>query len=357
MNHLLPGFALILFAAICGGAFALPIRMRRRFELENLYVVAACVTMLIIPYLAAQLWLPHWEMAIAAAGGGTLARGLAYGFAWGLGAITFGYGVNAVGLSMGYAIIMGINTAVGSLLPFLSQSSGQLFQPAGLVILTGIGGCILGVAICGRAGQLRERPAALAATSSAATAAVSTPPRAPARGRFGLGLVICGISGILSACANLGFAFTARAGIEAARLGASPLIASLASWMLVYWGGVIATLLWFGGLQLRRGSWRNNFGPGAGRDFGLAVAMGVLWFLAMIPYGMGAYYLGRLGTSVGWAISIASSLVVANALGFVSGEWRQAPSRARKVLYGGLAVLVLAMATLGVGNGLASHLR
>jgi hypothetical protein len=168
---------------------------------------------------------------------------------------------------------------------------------------------------------------------------------------------MCAISGVLSACANLGFAFTAQVGAAAQKLGASPVISGLGSWMLVYWGGFAATLLWFGGLQLRRGTWRKNFGPGALHDFGLAIWMGVLWFLAMIPYGMGAYYLGRLGTSVGWAISIAASLIVANTLGFFTGEWKTASSRSRNVLFAALAVLIAAMILLAKGNAMATDTR
>jgi hypothetical protein len=81
--------------------------------------------------------------------------------------------------------------------------------------------------------------------------------------------------------------------------------------------------------------------------------MGMLWFLAMIPYGMGAYYLGRLGTSVGWAINIAASLIIANSLGFLTGEWKAASTTARRVLFTGLAVLVGAMVLLAKGNSLA----
>jgi len=159
---------------------------------------------------------------------------------------------------------------------------------------------------------------------------------------------------VLSACANLGFAFTSQVGVAAQKLGASPVISGLGSWMLVYWGGFAATLLWFGGLQIRRGTWRNNFGTGALHDFGLAIWMGVLWFLAMIPYGMGAYYLGRLGTSVGWAVSIAASLIVANTLGFFTGEWKTASSRSRNVLFAALAVLIAAMVLLAKGNSMAT---
>src|ERR1700730_14367674 len=68
---------------------------------------------------------------------------------------------------------------------------------------------------------------------------------------------------------------------------------------------------------------------------------------------MGAYYLGKLGTSVGWAINIAASLMIANVLGFFTGEWKSASSSSRRVLYTGLGVLLLAMVLLAEGNSMA----
>ncbi len=369
MNSSLTGFALIIFAAICGGAFAVPIKLRRRFELENLYVIAGAVTMLILPLLAGMLFLPCWREALARTSATVLAVGMGFGFAWGIGAVTFGYGVNLAGLSLGYAVIMGINTAVGSMLPILVRSPQELRTPGGLVIVGGIMACIVGVAICGRAGFLREHgkscsggaphpPGANNPPNGPASAAASTPARtdtaAPPK-KFRLGLTLCVISGVLSACANLGFAFTSEIAATAQKLGGQPIISSLGSWFPVYWGGYTATLLWFGGLQVRRKSWKKNVGSGAWRDWGLAVAMGTLWFLAMIPYGMGAYCLGRVGTSVGWAISIAASLIVANALGFLTGEWRIAAPAARQTLVVGLGVLISAMVILGKGNAMLAH--
>ena len=46
---------------------------------------------------------------------------MAFGFLWGWGAVTFAMAINAVGLSLGYAIIMGINTAVGSIIPMIRR--------------------------------------------------------------------------------------------------------------------------------------------------------------------------------------------------------------------------------------------
>ena len=60
----------------------------------------------------------------------------------GRGSHLFGYGVTMAGMSVGFATIMGINTAVGSMLPFLVKSLADLFTPGGLVILAGITGCV-----------------------------------------------------------------------------------------------------------------------------------------------------------------------------------------------------------------------
>ena len=97
------------------------------------------------------------------------------------------------------------------------------------------------------------------------------------------------------------------------------------------------------------------FGPDAVHDWLNGVLMGVIWFVATIPYGMGAYYLGRLGTSVGWAVYMAFTLLVANIFGFMTHEWTGAPARSRKTLYAGLSVLVAAIVVLAIGNSMTGY--
>lgn len=338
MNEPSLGFALVFVAAISGGALAVPLKKRRQFELENIYIPATLIMMLALPLSMAAVVLPHWTTAVRAAGAGTVWAGAAYGFGWGIGSILFGYGVTLAGMSVGFAIIMGINTAVGSILPFVVKSRAELLTPGGGFILAGIAGCVIGVAICGRAGALREQKLGSGAE-----------PR-----RFGLALLVCVASGVLSACANLGFAFTGRVGEEALKLGASPVFSTLATWIPVFWGATASLLVWFGGLQIRRGTWRKNVGPDAAHDWWMGIAMGVIWFVATIPYGMGAYYLGRLGTSVGWAVNIAFSLVVANAFGFLTREWTGAPARSLRALWTGLAVLIASIVLLAVGSSMTA---
>ena len=330
------GFALVFAAAVAGGTLTVPLKRRRRFELENIYVPSTLVMMLILPFLMATFVTPGWQQAISVAGARTVWVGAAYGFGWGVGAILFGYGVTLAGMSLGYATIMGITTAVGSLLPFLVKSPGDLFTIGGLVILLGIAGCVTGVAVRGRAGFLRERQTG----------------ESGQRHGFARALLVCSASGLLSSCANLGFAFSSQLGKEVEKLGANPVFSTLVSWMPVFWGAAASLLLWFGSLQIKRGTWRNNFGSAAGFDWWNGALMGAIWFVATIPYGMGAYYLGRLGTSVGWAVNIASSLMVANAFGFLTREWVGAPARAIRTLYAGLAILIAAIVALAVGSSM-----
>jgi L-rhamnose-H+ transport protein len=347
MNPLVPGFGLIFLAAIAGGMFAVPLRMQRRYAWENTWLLAFLFALVIIPLIVVSIFLPVWASAVAAAGPATVLSAIAFGFLWGWGAVTFAIGISTIGLSVGFSTIMGLSTAVGSIIPMIRRWD-EVPGNAKAVILLGIAVCIGGVAICGRAGTLRER----ATTPKSNSEGNPASQQSQAMKVFLVGIAWCLLSGFLSACANLGFDFADRIAQEAQRLGAGPLSASVGRWIAVYWGGYLAILIGSGSKMLKQGTWRNYFAVGSGRDFGLAIAAGGCHFLAQIPYGMGAYYLGRLGTTVGWVINIASSLLVANVFAFLTKEWKGAPRSAVRTLFAGLAVLVTAMVIISYGNSI-----
>jgi L-rhamnose-H+ transport protein len=61
--------------------------------------------------------------------------------------------------------------------------------------------------------------------------------------------------------------------------------------------------------------------------------------------------LGSLGTAIGWPLSLATGLLLANAIGIALGEWRQAPRRAKSWMYSGIAILLIAIVILSrAGN-------
>jgi L-rhamnose-H+ transport protein len=338
LHNLIKGCGLILFAALCNGAFAVPLRVRRRYGWENTWVLAHLFAMGILPLLLASILLPGWSRAIGSVGPGLLTTVLAFGFLWGLGSVTFAIGIDAVGIALGYAIIMGTITAVGSVIPVVRRWS-TVGESARTAVFLGIGVCILGVAVCGYAGMMRERDAGKG-------------PRTAGKMTFVSGLLWCVLCGVLSAGNNLGFDFAERIATEVQRLGGRPMFASLARWLVVYWGGYLAVLTVCGAKMIRTGSWRKYRGPGSVFDASMAIIMGVLHFTSQLTYGIGTDYIGPLGTSVGFAILLSGSLLIANFFGFLTGEWKTASPGSARVLYGGLAILVLAVLVLGYSNTL-----
>ena len=348
MSPLVPGLGLITFAAACNGAFALPLKLLRRFQWENSWVLTHLFAMILLPLIAAKFFLPDWPQAIAAVGIGTVATVMAFGFLWGVGSVTFAIGINAVGISLGYALIMGTIMVSGSIVPLVRRWE-EIPGDARLFVLLGIAVCTAGVAVCGKAGMLRES-AINPAGAGADSASLSSGTGARA---FTIGLAWCILSGILSAANNIGFDFADRVAQEATRLGAHPLFASLGRWIVLYWGGYLAVLIFAGSKMFKTGSWKNYARPGARRDAVLSVIMGSLHFSSQITYGMGVHYIGRLGTSVGFAIMLAVSIMLANLLGFVvTGEWKGAVRRSVLTLYLGLAILIVAVLILAYGNSL-----
>ncbi len=348
---------MIFFSALCNAGVGVPLRIRRRYQWENMWLVGHAFAMLILPLAVAKFLVPDWPAAVRAVGPGTIAIIMAFGFMWGIGCVTFAIGIDAIGLSLGYAIIMGIITAVGALIPMARRWSG-IPTDASIVILIGIAVCIAGVAVCGKAGIIREKavdqegPGSSASASAAPTG--SSLLKKTAAGAFAIGLAWCVLSGVTSAGNNLGFDFADRVATEAVKLGTAPVYASLARFIAVYWGGYLAVLIFCGARMLKTGSWRNYAGAGAGRDGALSFAMGAFHFTSQIAYGAGAYYVGRMGTTVGFAVMISASIIIANLFGFVTGEWKTAVRSSIRTLYLGLAVLIVAVLILAYGNSLVS---
>ncbi|MBI4586473.1 MAG: hypothetical protein HY717_20880 [Planctomycetes bacterium] len=352
MDAILMGFGLIFVAAVSGGAFGLQYRVQRLYTVENTALVSLFFATIVVPLVAVQIFLPGWMSAVVAAGPLAVFVVFAFGFGWGLGAITYAYGFNLLGMALGAALIKGITVAVGAGIPLIRRW-GEVGQGAKAMTIVGIALLLIGTAISGRAGVLREREVA------------SDPPpdrgnperrgAAMARGReFALGMIWCLISGLLSACANLGYDYAEPLEKAAKDLGRLDLYATLIRWMPMYWGGITALAIFMGGAMIKNGTWRNYFAGGSLRDFAIASSMGFVHFLAQIPYGAGAFYLGKLGTTVGWGVNLGMALVVATALGFFTGEWKGASKAALKMLYAGLGVLFIAMGILAYANSLVS---
>ena len=349
MPPLFLGLVFIWIAAVAGGAFGFQYRAMRTYGVENTSLLSMFVATVPVPLIACSILLPGWTQALAQAGFRTNAVVFGFGFCWGLGAITYAYGFNILGMALAASLLKGVTVAVGSGGPLIRhwQSIPEL---ARAVTVVGLSVLIAGTAFAGKAGIRREREDRAHGVKADS---VSTSFKATGR-IFWWGLMMCLISGVISACANLGY--DRADSIEKAMLVKAHTDlawkATLIRWMPMYWGGISALLIFMGGAMLLSGTWRNYFAPGTGRDFAISSSMGFVHFLAQIPYGIGAYYLGRLGTTVGWGMNIGMALIVAATIGLLTGEWKGASRQASSTLYLAIAILIAAIGVLAYANNL-----
>ncbi len=329
-------------AAIFLGVFALPSKYVKNYEWENTWGAFYLIGMLIIPIIAAVVSLNGLGQTYAAIPPYLIASVIALGFMWGCGNICWGWGIATIGMSLGFSVLIGTVILSGSILPFFLGNADKVFTLPGLVIIAGIMICVLGVAVNGLAGLFREKE--------------QTRDQETEKKPMLKGLVICFVGGLLAAGCNLAFHVGGNvAGIDAIsreQFSNPPYLAGLSVWMLVFIGGSISTCSFAVYLLTRNKTWRKFAVKKSGRNILMASLMGLSHFACLFCYGLSAWKLGSLGTSVGFAIFEAFSIIVANGLGLFTGEWEGAGRKSINAMATGLTVLVFGIIVISIGNAM-----
>jgi L-rhamnose-H+ transport protein len=86
------------------------------------------------------------------------------------------------------------------------------------------------------------------------------------------------------------------------------------------------------------------------RETLLAVSMAVVWLSGLLLYGAGATLAGKYGTSVGFTLFIAMSVLSSTVLGILTGEWKSTSPRTRKLLAIGVAAILISVVVLNLGG-------
>jgi L-rhamnose-H+ transport protein len=332
------GYALVIAAGILQGAFMLPMKSAKKWNWENIWFVYALTGFLIWPWLFLLLTIPHPARLLTTTSLRSLVLVEGFGLAWGVGATTFGLGVKRLGMALGYTIIIGLAATAGALIPMVVLAPEKLGQPQGFLVLASFVLVLIGLALGAWGGKLREPE--------------QKSPASDAGSSFAAGLAICIASGLLSSCANLGFAFGGEFVRRAMELGAKESLAGNSIWAPLTLPLFIcnaAYCIWLmrrnrtGGLLLLKGTHYY---------WALGALMGLMWIGGFFLYAPGTRSLGSLGTSVGWAVMMSTMVITANVLGFISGEWKSATRKAYRLALAGVAFLILAICVVGYANQL-----
>jgi L-rhamnose-H+ transport protein len=334
---LIIGLATSIVAGVLNGSFAAPMKKISNWEWENTWFIYALVALLILPVSTAFISVPGLIGIYAQVDSSVILKTLLTGFLFGIGSVTFGLGLHLAGLSLGYSLMVGLISVTGSLVPMLLLSPESIFTTGGFILLLAMAVSVVGTIFCGIAGSLRDKSQVDGDNER----------KIP----FKVAFTVCAISGIFSAMLNISLVM----GLPIAEIAQANMTGTLSSfraynavWLVTLSGAVIPYLLYCVFLFVRNKSAKKYKVKPV--NFFRSGLMGLLWFLCISLYGAGASNLGKLGTTIGWLILMAFSVIVGNLWGFFTGEWDDVPSKAKKKMITGLLILLVSVVLVAIGK-------
>lgn len=319
------GLTLTVLSGVCNGLFTSPMRMEKRWKWENIWVIFIITSCLVMPISVLWTTAPGFAQILSAAPTPAVTAALVFGFIWGFGAICTGRSVQYLGVSVANSLLLGVSSALGSLVPLIMTH--PRVSPLGLGLLfAGILTFLAGVALCGSAGRMRDQELS------------GTPGQAPIAG-----YLYAMAAGLISAIFNIGYTLALDIAATGETVGLGRAAGTNCVWLLMLGAGAIPNVAYCAYLLRRNGTGELMSGPGSGASWGRSVGMGLLWGGSIFLYGAATPRLGDLGPSVGWPLSLAVALLVANFMGVMLNEWRGATPRARARMYQGIWTLLAAI--------------
>ncbi len=307
------GFILLLIAGICQGSFGLGYKKYTPFSWAAFWgiynilclTVAVCFTWITAPSL--------WSV-LAACGFKYLLVPLVCGAMWGLSSIGFSKGIVKIGMSMVYGISMGISTIVGSLIPMIINKA---VPSGGMAVMFWVGLVLslVGVGMVTVAGVKRDGDTRLSCS----------------------GIILAVLSGLGSGAMNVGFSFSENISNEFIRLGYSQAAVSSGKWLPVLAGGCIMCIIWCIGELCVKREWNTVYKSGNIQRTVKLFGVSMVWYAALLLYGLATVRLGDMGNTAGWILFNALALIISVGWGLKTGEWRNSK---KDMLFTGCAVLI-----------------
>lgn len=338
------GFFLLVVSAIMGGLYTTPMTtVKTGWSFEATWFLYSFFGIILFPWITGLCTCPHLMEALGSVSGGTLVLISVFGFGWGIGSQLFGVGINMVGNSLGFALILGLAATLGNVVPLVVLNPEKVGTATGAWDFTGLALAIVALMATAYAGILKERDAASANLLEGENNN-ETNKGQDNSGNFKRGVIICIVSGVLSASLNFANTFGEPIADAAVEKGAPETMKLNAIYCVSVASGGIPNLLYCGFTVARNGDWPMKHGPAdLVKNVGLTAVMGFLWFGSNVAFGAAASMLGDLGTVVGFPIYIIGMVIVANVSGMVQGEWQGAGTKAKIWMGTGLALLILAI--------------
>ena len=338
------GILLISIGAFSSGSFAVPFGRIKGWNWETYWMVFSLGAYIVFPLLACFVFAPVFLDAICLASKKTILLVFALGAVYGIGNLSFGLALRYLGLSLGYALSLGLMLAIGTFIPpAIDGRLEMMFESSGgNKLLTGVVVATVGIGFSAWAGVLKDR-------------SISSEKKRESIGEFDLlkGIFAALLVGLTGSTMALGFEQGMPIAGIAEQGNTDPLFSMMPVYFVFLLGTFLTTLIWCFFLGVKNRSIVNYAGAKNNRiltlNYVFGLLAGLLWFSQFIFYGMGKSKMGPF-TFTSWGILMALTIAFATVWGLIRGEWRGASARAYAIMTMSLLILIYASFMIGISG-------
>lgn len=341
---ILPGILLIATGAFSAGSFAVPFGKIKGWKWETYWMVYSLGAYILFPLAACIIFAPGFDLVIGETPFKVFSTVFLLGAVYGIGNLAFGLALRYLGLSLGYALSLGLMLAIGTLIPPVLDGRLQVMiqNSGGKLLILGVVVACAGIALSAWAGILKDKQ-------------VSEEKKHESISEFNLlkGLLSAGLVGVAGSAMSLGFEKAIPVTDLAVAKGIDPLFSMMPVMMVLLPGTFVTTILWCIYLGKKNKSLIDYLKAESGKvlsfNYLFGLLAGLLWFSQFIVYGMGKSKMGPY-TFTSWGILMALTIVFSTVWGIMRKEWKGVSAWIIFLMALSLIILIISSFMIGISG-------
>lgn len=336
------GLLLIFIGAFSSGSFAVPFGGIKGWKWENYWLSTGLFSFIVLPIIVCLLLVNDFGQLISTVPSSDFWAIFIMGAVYGIGSLTFGLSMRYLGLSLGYALSLGLMAAIGTLVPpALDGRFGMLIDTFnGNMVLLGILISLIGIAGIAIAGYQKDQFNSKKAKDE------------NSEFDFKKGVIAAVLTGVLASAMSLGIEKGNGVSQLAIESGTNPLFSGNPTMLIMLLGTFVTTLVWCTYLMIKNKTlveFKNYSLAISLKNIAMTALAGSLWYLQFIFFGAGKSMLGQY-TFAAWGILMAFTIVIAMLWGLFKGEWKGIPSKTRMIMFTSLGIIIVGTFIIGLFN-------
>ncbi len=338
------GLLLISGGAFSAGSFAIPFGQIRDWKWETYWFIYSFGAYTLFPLAACIIFTPDFISVYRTVPSEILFRVFLLGAVYGIGNLSFGLSLRYLGISLGYALSLGLILALGTLIPPLIDGRLKIMidSSGGSLLIAGVAIACFGIALSGIAGYLKDRK-----TSG------SRNQNANSEFNFVKGFFAAILVGITGSAMSLGMEQGRPVAEYFEKSGSNPLFTTIPVMLLLLSGTLVTTIIWCLYLGIRNRSLGDYLKVATPKaltgNYLFSLAAGLLWFMQFIFYGMGKSKMGPF-TFTSWGILVGLTIVVATLWGIYRKEWKGVSAKVYIIMVLSMLIIILSSYLIGISG-------